>query len=156
MKRGKFLKALSMAAVVASLTACDAIWTSDMVGDPGYYIGSSYSSEWYPPLPGAPLINPVYWGNQLYPGPIPVRPSISNTWRPTGNVRPVNPGNSGSTSTPVPLPDNIPVGNGGNAGSGNSRPSNSVVPPAGTFPNIGSAEPGIAMPPAGTGYRTRK
>lgn len=144
------LSAIIFITSIAGLASCDAVWGTSVGYDDGYY-GSSIFNDYYPTLSGAPLISPVYWGNQIYPGALlppslpPSRPgTISGAWnRPGGNVRP----GSGSVSVPTPLPDNTPVP----SGSGSS----SVVPPAGTIrPGaISGGEPGVVMPPEGSGMR---
>lgn len=145
----------SIIAIVASImaattmTACDALWDTSMDYDPGYY-GVGINADWDPTLPGAPLLSPIYWGNQLYPGGIlppvggfgPARPypggiagnrPIIN--RPTGNVRP-------APSIPAtPLQPSQP-----------SNPSGSIAVPDHPI-DINGSNPGIQMPPAGTGLR---
>lgn len=147
-----------LAATVGMMVAsCDALWDTSVGVDAGYpgYYGSGIDSYWYPSLPGAPLLSPVYWGGQLYPGGVlpplhPTRPGgIGPVYGPiyngsSGNVRP--------GGRPVTLPEH-PVTPPSNVRP--SRPGNSVLPPAGTF-NPGSVtggQPGIAMPPANSGYR---
>lgn len=140
-------------AVLLTMTACDAVWT-DSADDYGYYpgyYGIGIDNDWYPSLPGAPLLSPVYWGGQLYPGSAlppmlpPTRPG-GPAYRPnlpSGNVRPgTTPSVPSVPSTPVP---SVP-----------SVPSTSVRP--GTLPGIPpeqvtGGEPGIVMPPAGSGFK---
>lgn len=145
MKRLNRLYALFAAAATLTLTSCGALIASDSYGySPGYY-GTGLSTDWYPPLAGAPLVSPVYWGGQIYPGSVlppmaPTRPGSAATPpgnRPGGNIRP------GAASIPSTLPDAIPVPDGGGT---------SIVPshPIG---NVGGGEPGIVMPPSGSGLR---
>lgn len=146
MKRINYLSTILIAASALTLSSCGAMLTTDTyVGTPGYY-GVGLSTDWYPPLAGAPLVNPVYWGGQLYPGsvlppnaPTPPGAAVNPPYnRPTGNVRP-------PASRPATLPDAIPVPSGG----GNS----SIVPPANNVGNVNGGQPGIVMPPAGSGLR---
>lgn len=121
------------------LNSCDALWGVDIDSDytPVYTYG--VGSEWAPSLPGAPLISPVYWGNAVYPGPpMPplthIRPVAPN--RPSGNIRP------GQTTPASP--------------SGTIRPGTSASGEHPIVPsrpiNITGGQPGIALPPAGTGF----
>lgn len=121
-------------------TSCDAIWDASVDDYPYYgdYYGASIDKDWYPSLPGAPLISPVYWGGALYPGSTlppmrPTRPGWNSdpVWNSgSGNVRP------GQTTSPQPdLPSS----------SGNIRPS-----------ALGGGNPGIALPPEGMGYRSTR
>lgn len=144
MKRINRLSAIILSAAALSLTSCGAMLTTETYSPaPGYY-GAGLSTDWYPPLAGAPLVSPVYWGGQLYPGSVlppvaPTRPGVAvnpPANRPGGNVRP-------SAGTPATLPDAIPVP------SGNSS---SIVPPSRPG-NVSGGEPGIVMPPSGSGLR---
>lgn len=150
---GTTLAASALIALAA--TSCDAMWgTSVDLSPDTYSVGVSTTYPGY--------YNPLYWGNDYYPGigyypgtvyPGPVRPHrpgwgiagnpVNPPLRPggSGSIGNVRPG-SGNASTPTPLPDNRPINSG-----------NSVVPPAGTFPNISGAEPGVVMPPSGSGMR---
>lgn len=128
---------------IATMTSCDVMWGIDTDPDyPGYYTSGIYN-DWTTPLPGI-QVSPYYWGGQLYPGaPLPYPPLIGGgptrpgtvlpPNRPIGNQRPAN-----NAGIPVTLPDNKPVPT-------ETQPG---------LPNITGGEPGIAMPPAGTGYRT--
>lgn len=153
MKRALIIAPAAIMMMLA--TACDAMWgTSFDMSPDDYTIGVSTA------YPASGIYNPLYWGNDYYPGigyypgiyPSPVRPvrpgwgiggnrPIQPPTRPgTGAVGNVRPGSG--AGTPVPLPDNRPV-----------SPGNSIVPPAGTFPNISGSEPGVVMPPQGSGMR---
>lgn len=105
MKRSKLFSAIMAGATALALSACDSLWTSTSVGvDPGYY-GAGVYNDWYPSLSGAPLISPIYWGNQIYPGPsvLPAhRPTAAwnpGPWRPSGNIRP-----GAGVNNPAPAP----------------------------------------------------
>lgn len=144
MKSNNILSTIIIASASILLTSCGAMLSTDTyVGTPGYY-GVGLSSEWYPPLAGAPLVSPVYWGNQIYPGGLlpptaPVRPGSAINPpmnRPSGNVRP-------TPSTPTTLPDAIPVPSGNNSSIVPSRP----------IGNPTGGEPGVVMPPSGSGLR---
>lgn len=144
------LSALIAASAPIGLTSCDALWgTSVDVGS-----GSPYDSyygwdgEWLPTLAGAPLISPYYWGGSAYPvgnyGPV-YRPGESPWGNQIGN-------------RPVTLPSNTPVGTvRPGIGSGierpNIRPSQSEGNTPMVLPDIKGANPGIVMPPAGSGYK---
>lgn len=154
MKALKHIALLTVGVAAMSLASCDAVWTDSADGYvPGYY-GVGISSDWYPSLPGAPLISPVYWGNQLYPGsilPPPVRPPYrpvgpiiggNAPTRPGGNVRPgVTP-----PANPAPTPS-VPATP--------LKPAQPIVPPSGSIPpsQVTGGQPGVAMPPAGSGMR---
>lgn len=130
---------------LTAMTSCGGLWTASAGSGPAYY-GYGIDNDWYPSLPGAPLISPVYWGNRIYPGaslpPLPpgggvAKPPVAN--QPVGTVRPGVPGNV----TP----------------SAPGRPGGSVAMPSGGFnPDaITGGEPGIQLPPAGSGMKpTRK
>lgn len=163
------MKTFNILAVAASLLAgfgllsssCDAVWDASFDDYPYYgdYYGAGIDNDWYPSLPGAPLISPVYWGGALYPGSTlppmrPTRPGWNSgpVWNAgSGNIRPGNPGR------PVPLPE-------GPSGEGNVRPGQTTTPlpdvpsssgnirPSG----LGGGNPGIALPPEGMGYRTTR
>ena len=144
MKLSHFISAAAIAAVSIPLSGCGALLTTDTyLSTPDYY-GVGLSTDWYPPLAGAPLLSPVYWGNQIYPGsvlppaaPVPPGSSINPPMnRPAGNVRP-------SASRPVTLPDNVPVPAGGN----------SSIMPSHPIGNPNGGEPGVVMPPSGSGLR---
>lgn len=151
-------KIMMAAAIVACGTAmmaapsCDGVlFDSSLDGSTGYY-GVGYDNEWWPSLPGAPLVSPVYWGGAAYPGSW--RPAVVPPGRPvarpplvnagSGNVRP---GNSGVRPTPPSRPT-VPTRPGGNN-------NNSVVPPAGTIlpGEVTGGQPGVVMPPEGSGMR---
>lgn len=145
------LSTIAVGAILLTLTSCDAIWGTSMSYGPDdptdYYYG--WDGDWSPTLAGVPVTSPYYYGGSAYPlGPWqPVAPPGTNSWggpiyggnapvitRPGGNVRPPQ------SSTPTP---SVP-----------STPSTPVVPPAGTkLPNLNGSNPGIALPPAGTGYK---
>lgn len=127
------------------MTSCGGLWTASAGAGPDYY-GYGIDNDWYPSLPGAPLISPVYWGNRIYPGaslpPLPPG-AVANPGpvvnQPVGNVRP---GNAGSVKPTLPV----------------TRPG-SVVPPSGGFnPDaVTGGQPGVQLPPAGSGMKpTRK
>ncbi|MDE5799465.1 MAG: hypothetical protein K2H74_00405 [Paramuribaculum sp.] len=100
MKRSKFLSAIMIGATALTMSSCGALWTSTSVGvDSGYY-GAGIYNDWYSSYPGAPLAPPIYWGNQIYPGP-PAPPAQRPTaaWRPSGNTRP-----SAGVNNPAPSP----------------------------------------------------
>ncbi len=145
MKRRHILKSSALLTLAASITGCGAAYwesSSDYTSG-GYPIYSGYyGNDWYPSLPASPGLLPVYWGGSTYPAPVPVyrpayRPVPPVVNRPSGNNRPSLGGE------PVPRPDNRPV---------IERP---VVPPSGGIPpeQITGGEPGIVMPPPGTGFR---
>lgn len=140
MKTHSFAISLILGVATAMLSSCDAMWGVDL--DSEYPVSSySYSlgGEWRPSLPAAPLISPVYWGNSIYPGPaIPpaahwqqVRPNS-----PSGNVRPPQ-------ATPT-LPS-------GNVRPGSTTSGETIALPSHPI-NATGGQPGIALPPAGTGY----
>lgn len=132
-------------AVVLSMASCDAVWT-DSADDYGYYpgyYGIGIDNDWYPSLPGAPLLSPVYWGGQLYPGSAlppmlpPTRPGtpVYRPNRPSGNVRP-------GTTPSVPSTPSIP--------SAPGRPGTLPgIPPQ----QVTGGEPGIVMPPPDSGFK---
>lgn len=126
---------ISSLAAASLLTSCDALWgTASVDIDPGYYSAGIYN-DWYPTLSGAPLISPIYWGNQIYPGPgsalpPPQRPNAA--WRPGAN-RPV--GNSRPNA--VPSTPSVP---------GQGRPTIAIP----DHPiNLNGSNPGPALPPWG-------
>lgn len=146
------LSTIAVGTILLTLTSCDAIWGTSMSYGPDdptdYYYG--WDGDWSPTLAGVPITSPYYYGGSAYPlGPWqPVAPPGTNSWggpiygggnapvitRPGGNVRPPQ------SSTPTP---SVP-----------STPSTPVVPPAGTkLPNLNGSNPGIALPPAGSGYK---
>lgn len=138
-------------ALLLTLASCDAVWGTSMSYGPDdptdYYYG--WNGDWIPTLAGVPVTSPYYYGGSAYPlGPWqPVAPPGTNSWggpiggggnrpivsRPSGNVRP--------PQNPTPTP------------SAPSTPPSSVLPaPGQKIPNINGSNPGIALPPAGTGY----
>lgn len=131
--------AASIILVASTLTACDAMLGTSVDVGPDYY-GSAIANDWYPSLPGAPLVSPVYWGNQIYPGGaiLPPIPPVKPNYRPqpvyngpVGNSRPgqaATPSAPAQSSTPVALP---------------SHPL-----------NVSGGQPGIVMPPEGSGYQS--
>lgn len=133
----------AMGFAVISLSACDAMWDTSMDVVPGYY-GVGFDNEWWPSLPGAPLVSPVYWGGQIYPGSLapPIRPPYRPDYRPT----PVPPSNGGI--------GNIRPGDNTRPAQP-SQPAKPIVPPAGTIrPGaVTGGEPGVVMPPEGSGMR---
>ena len=100
MKHFNRLYTLLAATTALMLTSCGALIATDSVGyTPGYY-GTGLSTDWYPPLAGAPLVSPVYWGGQIYPGSL---------------LPPMAPTRPGSAAVP---PANRPGGNKGGYGKG--------------------------------------
>lgn len=152
-KYGKRLMALPLLiGVAASVAGCDALLSDASVeAGPGYY-GAGVYHDWYPSLPGAPLISPVYWGNQAYPGPM-----LPPLYRPTpawpappsggsGNSRPASGGNGNAGISFEPATSETP----------GNRPA--YTPPSGTvavpdhYININGSNPGPAiLPKTGNG-----
>ncbi len=158
MTRSNLLSAILAGATALTLSACGTLWTSTSVGvDPGYY-GAGIYNDWSPSLTGAPLIAPIYWGNQIYPGPtvLPAhRPTAAwgpGTLRPSGNVRPgtgvgtPNPGpalpapSAPSAPAPSPNPPSTRPAYQPSQGSGNS-----IVPSRPI--NITGSNPGPVIQP---------
>lgn len=168
MKRLTLKKLMAATAVAASgllVQGCDVMWDSALDGDPGYggfygdYSGSGFYNDWWPSLPGAPYVSPVYWGGSVYPGnyfppapPRPQRPQRPPQWNGggnpgpiinVGNVRPGNSGNlNGSNPGPVILPSEPAPSRPSkpSTGTGNTRPSFTLTPsqlPAGSSGNSG-------------------
>lgn len=138
--------AVAVGACCMTVSSCDAVWGVDATPDNYYYYGAGIDNEWYPSLPGAPLLSPVYWNGQLYPGgllPPSTRPGLSGPVYngPSGNVRPgvTRPTPSVPVTPPAAQP---PVPSTPSVPTGNMRPG-----------MLNGSNPGIAMPPAGTGYR---
>lgn len=145
----KIFAAVTVTAAAVTVSSCDAVWGVDT--DPGdyYYYGAGIDNDWYPSLPGAPLLSPVYWGGQLYPGgllPPPTRPGMSGPIynRPSGNVRP----GIGNPTPPTPSVPSMPPATQDPVPSVPSAPSVNIRPGM-----LNGSNPGIAMPPAGMGYR---
>lgn len=142
----------AIGAMMLSLTSCDAIWGTSMSYGPDdptdYYYG--WDGDWMPTLAGVPITSPYYYGGSAYPlGPWqPVPRPGTNTWggpiygggsgpiinRPGGNVRPGQ-----TVTTPVPSTPSVP-----------STPD--IPQTDQKLPNINGSNPGIALPPAGSGY----
>lgn len=137
------LAATSLLALAAA--SCTGLWDADVSADSGaYYYDDSpfynapyYSGTLYPYYWGYDYTTPVWPVNRVpRPGgpawstPAPLPGGGAN--RPGGNIRPGN----GTVNRPVTLPEN------------NGRPVESIPPH-----RVTGGEPGIAMPPAGTGYR---
>lgn len=152
------------AAAIAIATSCTGMWET---GDDsaGYYptgsVSIGASSGWWPGDYGYGYgYGPTYWNGTLYPGPVlppdpfyrpeyrpvpsrPVRPNTSTgNYRP-GSNRPGTPIVDGGATT---LPDNRPIT------ERPSTPSGGNVRPG----NLNGSNPGIAMPPAGTGFETTR
>ena len=136
----------TIALIALSMTSCDAMLepTSSSIGVsvgaggiyPDYYysnypyyaVGSPFA--YTTPLPPA---GPIYWGNA------PVAPGTNRPVAPNRPVRPVIPSSGRPVNRPVTLPDDYPVDN---------PVTQPIVP---SRPIGGSSEPGIVMPPAGSG-----
>lgn len=137
----------AMLTMAATLNSCDAVWGADVSYNTPYY---GWDSEWLPTLAGTPVVSPYYYGGISFPignpGPV-FRPGdgpLGNpvNIRPNRPVRPVVPPANGATGTLRP-----------GQSSGNGPSVISPAPGASTFPNIKGSNPGIQLPPAGTGYR---
>ncbi len=120
------------AIMALAMTSCDAILEPSSTSTypyNDYLIGSTYLPA--PPPPAGPLYwggGPLYWGNG------PVAPGTNGPVnRPAG--RPV----TIPMNRPVTLPDHTPVDN---------PVTQPIVP---SRPIGGSSEPGIVMPPSGSG-----
>lgn len=149
--------AAALGIAVSSLTACDAMWDTSMDLSPGYsgYYGVGFDEGWLPS--GGLWGSPVYWGGGYYPGGVlpPVRPPYRPSYRPNpsppiinggiGNVRP----GSGSVPSQPSVPERP------SQPSTPSTPSTPSVPSGGNVRpgNLNGSNPGIALPPPGTGYR---
>lgn len=136
-----------------SLNSCDALWDADISYNYPYYYGNGYygwDGEWLPTLAGAPLISPYYYGGSAFPvgNYRPVYRPGDNPWGGPVNVRPprpvTGPGNSIGNIRP-----GQGAGNSNNGRPGLLRPA----PGASTFPNIKGSNPGIQLPPAGSGFK---
>lgn len=135
---------MALAAGAVTLTSCGALWSSsvEVGGSPDdYYYG--WNGEMLPPLAGTPVVSPYYYGGTSYPVSVwhPVhRPGYGPWGNPVAPDRP-----------PVITVPNRPVGN-QRPGQG-SRPSqgNATVVPSTPIP-LGS-NPGIQLPPEGSGMK---
>ncbi len=139
------IAAFASVAAALSTTSCDALWgTSVDIGSSpdDYYYG--WDGEWLPTLAGNPVYSPYYWGGTSYP---------------IGNWQPVHrPGYNpwGAPVGPAPSRPNRPQGNlRPGMGQPNQQPqrppqNNQIVPSKPI--NMGS-NPGIQLPPAGSGLK---
>lgn len=149
MKTLRNISALMAATIISALSfgSCDALWDADVSYGTPYYGNGYYGwdGEWIPTLAGAPLISPYYYGGSAFPvgnyRPI-YRPG-DNPWGGPVNVRPPR---------PIIVPPNKP---GGTVRPGQSNGNGPQIlkpaPGATTFPNIKGSNPGIQLPPAGSG-----
>ena len=124
--------AIAIIAATLTLSSCTAEWGADLsssAGDAYYYDTPFYYGPYY-----TGTTYPYYWGT---PAPV---------W--TNHVP--RPGGNAWQPAPTPAPSR-PTGNIRPGATGNT--TGSIIPPAGTIRpgSVTGGQPGIAMPPAGTG-----
>lgn len=133
--------------VALALTSCESLLDGGVdISPDGYNTGVTVS------FPAGGYYNPLYWGNDYYPG-VGYYPAVAGVY--PGPVRPAAPNWGHITATPV-RPGVTVNGASGNirpAGTTPAKPSNSVLPAPGTKIPVINGEPGIVMPPEGSGLR---